>query len=74
MLSQPAKAAAVFWLAGAGAALGAYFTGHWSRNELDVLLVIAGLCVASSGIHYWLGERMPQWALHARAGSSLALS
>ena len=73
ILGQPAKVAAAFWLAGAGAALGASVTAHWVRNDQVALLAIAGLCVASSGIHFWLGARMLQWALHIGAIAALAL-
>jgi hypothetical protein len=73
MLGQPAKVAAAFWLAGAGAALGAYLTAHWTWNDQVVLLAIAGICMASSGIHFWLGARIPQWALHIGAFGSLVL-
>ncbi len=71
ILSQPARMAAVFWLAAAAAGISVSIMSEWTGAGRVAIYVMTGLCVVIGVLHLSLGDRLPRWGMHAGGVAAL---
>jgi diguanylate cyclase (GGDEF)-like protein len=73
MLSDPRRAAAIFWAGGVVAVLVSIPLGRWSFRTLIVLGILAGACGTALVIRVVVGRGLPFWTLHVDLAMSTVL-
>ncbi len=73
LVAEPSRAAVLFWVSGAIAALGAIPTGRFSHHNLVVLLITAVFCALAAGARGAGLDRWPRWTIYLDIGAAIVL-
>lgn len=73
LVSDPSRAAVLFWVSGTVAGLAAIPTGNLSHHNLVVLLVTVVFCAAAASLRLAGVDRWPRWTLYLDIGAAIVL-